>query len=121
MVRKIALALPEVAEHFGHGAFCFFIRDKQSLCYYHDNHKGDGRVSLRCHAYPDVREELIRDHPKRFFRPQTSSSGALKDWLGIYLDTLEENDPDWRQIAVLLKDAYCKVAPKKLIAELDHE
>ena len=42
-VRKIALALPEVNERRSHGALCLFILEKRPLCYYHDEHRGDGR------------------------------------------------------------------------------
>src|SRR5438046_540421 len=41
-IRKIALALPAVNERVSHGEPCFFVRGKRPLCYYHDNHNGDG-------------------------------------------------------------------------------
>ena len=46
-VRRIVLALPGVNERMSHGEPCFFIRDKRPLCYFHDDHNGDGRISLR--------------------------------------------------------------------------
>ena len=45
-VRKIALALPEVNERLSHGEPCFFVRDKRSLCYFDDNHNGDGARAI---------------------------------------------------------------------------
>ena len=33
-------------ERFSHGAPCFFVQDTRAVCYYHDNHRGDGRISL---------------------------------------------------------------------------
>lgn len=45
-VRRIALALPEVNERVSHGETCFFVRGKRALCYLHDDHYGEGRISL---------------------------------------------------------------------------
>ncbi|HEY0801161.1 MAG TPA: MmcQ/YjbR family DNA-binding protein [Steroidobacteraceae bacterium] len=118
-VRRIALALPEVNERFSHGALCFFIRDKIPVCYYHDDHRGDGRISLWCPVFHDLQEELVRNQPECFFKPQTSSAGHFRDWLGVYLDTSGENAVDWGQLSTILEDAFRKVAPKHLIAELD--
>src|SRR5437762_5041987 len=51
-VRRIALALPGVNERMSHGEPCFFVRDKRPLCYFHDNHNGDGRIALWCPVPP---------------------------------------------------------------------
>ncbi len=120
-VRKIALALPEVNERFSHGAPCFFIRDKQALCYYHDDHRGDGRISLWCPAPPGVQEELVSAEPERFYKPPMSAKGTFSGWLGVLLDTSGEHKVDWDEIAAILEDAYRHVAPKKLIADLDNK
>ena len=85
-VRRIALALPEVKERLSHGEPCFFVRDRRPLCYFHDDHNGDGRISLWCPVPLDLREELVSAEPERFFEPPTSSSGVFSDWLGIFLD-----------------------------------
>jgi hypothetical protein len=118
-VRKIALALPGVKEHMSHGAPCFFVRDKRPLCYYHDNHRSDGRISLRCPAPPGVPEELVAAEPERFFEPTPSGSGTFSNWLGVYLDGSGDQNVDWGEVAAILEDAYRVVAPKALIAELD--
>ena len=118
-IRKIALALPEVHERVSHGAICFFVQDKRPLCYFHDNHRGDGRVSLWCPAPPGVQEELVVGEPERFYKPPTSARGTFSDWVGVFLDTAGANRVDWREIAAIIKDAYRMVAPKQLIADLD--
>jgi hypothetical protein len=118
-VRKIALALPGVNERSSHGAPCFFVRDKRPLCYYHDNHRADGRVSLWCPAPPGVAEELVGAEPERYFEPTPSASGVFSDWLGVYLDGSGSNKVDWREVAAIVEDAYRVVAPKALIARLD--
>jgi hypothetical protein len=119
-VRRMAVALPEVNERLSHGEPCFFIRDKRPLCYYHDNHNGDGRISLWCPAPPGVQEELVSAEPERFFKPPMSARGTFSDWLGVFLDTSGENKVDWDEIAAILEDAYRNVAPKELVAELDN-
>jgi hypothetical protein len=118
-VRRIALALPEVNERPSHGAPCFFVRDKRPLCYYHDDHRGDGRISLWCPAPSGVQEELVSAEPERFFQPPMSARGTFSGWLGVYLDTSGDNKVDWNEIAAILDDAFRIVAPKALVAELD--
>ncbi len=118
-VRGIALALPGVNERLSHGAPCFFVRDTRPVCYYHDNHRGEDRVSLWCPAPPGVPEELASAEPERFFRPPPSARGTFSGWLGVYLDLPGRSSVDWNEIAAILEEAYRIVAPRQLIAELD--
>ena len=115
-VRSIVLAMPEVSERMSHGAICFFVNGRVPLCYYHDNHRGDGRVSLWCPAYYDTQQELVLNQPQRFFKPRMSSAGTFSNWLGAFLDAPGEDSVDWNLIAEVVGDAYRKVAPKKLVA-----
>jgi hypothetical protein len=119
-VRKIALALPEVNERLSHGEPCFFVRDKRPVCYYHDDHNGDGRISLWCPAPRGAQEALVSTEPERYFKPPMSAKGIFSGWLGVFLDTSGENNVDWDEIAAILEDAYRNVAPKRLIVELDN-
>ena len=118
-VRRIALALPEVNERLSHGEPCFFVRDKRPLCYFHDDHNGDGRISLWCPVPLDVQEELVSTEPERFFKPPTSARGVFSGWLGVFLDLSGKNRVDWDEITTILEDAFRNVAPKSLVAELD--
>ena len=118
-VRRIALSLPGVSERVSHDEPCFFIRSARALCYYHDNHNGDGRLSLWCPAAHGIQDELVSAEPGRFFRPQTSARGTFSDWLGVFLDTTGDDSVDWDEIAAIVEDAYRLVAPRTLIAELD--
>ena len=115
-IRKIALALPEVSERLSHGAPCFFIQNKRPLCYYHDDHRGDGRVSLWFPVPAGDQEAMIAAEPERFFKPPTSAAGTFENWLGVFLDTSE---PDWREIAGMLEEVFRRAAPRGLVTELD--
>ena len=118
-MRKIALALPDVSERLSHGEPCFFVRERRPFCYFHDDHNGDGRISLWCPTLPGVQEELVTAEPQRFFRPAPSASGTFSTWLGVYLDTTGTNRVDWNEISKILEDAYRSAAPKSLVKELD--
>jgi hypothetical protein len=120
-VRTLALALPEVNERLSHGEPCFFVRDRRPLCYFHDDHNGDGRVSIWCPVPPDVQEELVTSEPERFFKPPTSARGVFWGWVGAFLDLPGNNRVDWEEIGALLDEAFRYVAPKSLVAELDGE
>ena len=111
--------MPGVNERLSHGAPCFFVRDRRPVCYYHDNHHGESRVSLWCPAPPGVPEELVSVEPERFFRPPVSARGTFSGWLGVFLDLPGEHSVDWNEIAAIIEDAYRIVAPRQLIAELD--
>jgi hypothetical protein len=118
-IRHIALALPEVTERWSHGAPCFFVRGSRALCYVHDDHRGDGRTSLWCPGRPGAQEELVSTEPERFFRPPTSASGTFSNWVGVFLDLSGDDEVDWREIAAIIEEAYCLVAPKELAAQLE--
>jgi hypothetical protein len=120
-VRQIALSFPGVNERLSHGARCFYIEDRRPLCYYHDDHRGDGRIAVWCPAPPGVAEELAGAEPERFFEPPPSASGTFSGWLGVFLDTSGPNKVDWDEIAAIVEDAFRQVAPKNLIARLDDE
>lgn len=112
-VRAICLALPEVEERLSHGSPAWFVRGKQTIAMWVDDHHGDGNVGVWCAAPPGVQEEMVGLEPDRFFRPPYVGH---RGWLGVRLDRA---DVDWDETAAILADAYRCVAPKKLVAELD--
>jgi hypothetical protein len=111
-LREICMALPEIEERLSHGSPAWFIRGKKTLAMYLDDHHGDGRLAIWCPAPAGVQEAMVREEPERFFRPPYVGPSG---WLGVRLD----RDPDWDEIAIILEDAYRKVAPKRLAALLD--
>lgn len=112
-MRRICLALPETTERLSHGAPTWFIRDKKTFVMLLDDHHGDGRLAISCAAPAGVQELLVEEEPARFFRP---AYVGHRGWLGVRLDV----EVDWDEMAGIVEDAYRVVAPKQLIAKLDH-
>jgi hypothetical protein len=111
-VRERCLALPETSERLSHGAPCFFVREKKSFLYFHDDHHGDGELAIWCAAAPGVQQELIGSEPHRFYRP---AYVGPRGWIGVRVDI----DVDWDEITEIITDAYRCVAPKALLTRLD--
>lgn len=111
-VRRLCLALPEVSERLSHGSPAWFIREKKTLAMFVDDHHGDGIVGIWCPAWPGVQAEMVEAEPERFYRPPYVGPSG---WLGVRLD----RDVAWAEVESILLDSYRKVAPKKLVAQLD--
>jgi hypothetical protein len=110
-LRRICLALPEVTERLSHGEPTWFVRGKSTFVMYADHHHDD-RLAFWCAAPDGAQEALIAAHPRRFFRPPYVGH---RGWLGVWLDVAV----DWDEIADLVAEAYRRVAPGRLVAELD--
>ena len=110
-LRRLCRALPEVTERLSHGEPTWFVRGKQTFVMF-ANHHHDDRIAFWCAAPEGAQEALISSYPARFFKPPYY---GVRGWLGVYLDV----PVDWDEIAVLVKDAYRAVAPKRLLAQLD--
>lgn len=74
---------------------------------HHDNRF----AHLWCAAPLGAQDALIAEDPERFFRPPYVGG---RGWIGLRLDA----DPDWDEVAAICEDAYCTVAPDKLLARL---
>ncbi len=110
-LREIIFSFPETKEKISHGSPTFW-GGKKTFASFHDNHHGDGRVSLWLKLPPGAQEELVEAQPKRFFvPPYVGPSG----WVGVLL----EGKVDWDLVNNLLEDGYRTVAPKRAIAKLD--
>jgi hypothetical protein len=111
-VRAICTALPDVEERLSHGAPTFFYRGKKTFVMFHDDHHGDGRLAIWCHAPEGVQHLLVTEEPERFFVPPYV---GYRGWVGVRLDV----DVDWDEIAGIVHDAYRMVVPPKVAAALD--
>jgi hypothetical protein len=109
-LRALCLALPATSERPSHGAPSFFVRDKRCFLMLLDNHHGDGRFAIWCAAPAGNQELLTGAAPERFFRPPYVGH---RGWLGVLLN----DGVDWDELAGIVEDAYCEVAPKRLVDE----
>ena len=110
-LRRICMALPEATERLSHGEPTWFVRDKKVFVT-SSNHHHDDRVAFWCAAAPGAQAALVAEQPGRFFVPPYVGH---RGWLGVWLDVTV----DWDEVAELIVDAYCTVAPKRLVAVLE--
>lgn len=109
-LRTIASALPEVAEKLSHGEVSFFCR--RQFVMLDDHHHGADHLAFWAAAPAGAQEELVASNPERYFRPPYVGH---RGWVGMRID----RDPDWDEVAEVVRDAYRQVAPRKLVALLD--
>ncbi|HEV7715692.1 MAG TPA: MmcQ/YjbR family DNA-binding protein, partial [Steroidobacteraceae bacterium] len=109
-VREICLSFPEAEEFAAHGSPNFRVRGK-TFAMYVVNHHGDGRIALWLNSPSGAQEQHARGEPKHFFVPPYVGP---RGWLGMHLD----KGLSWKRIAMLVREAYSKVAPPKLAATL---
>ncbi len=106
-LRKICLALPEAEEKEAWGDPTFRVRGKIFAM----EKRGDGRISVWCKAPEGSQMVLVGADPERFFVPPYVGP---KGWIGVRLDA----DPDWDEVAAVVKRSYRLIAPKRLVARL---
>lgn len=111
-LRTLCLALPEAHEAMAWGAPTFRVRNKLFAMYAAaGNHHGDGREAVWVKATPENQALMVQADPARYFVPAYMGP---KGWVGVWLD----DRPDWDDLAGLLRDAYTRTAPKRLLARL---
>jgi predicted DNA-binding protein (MmcQ/YjbR family) len=109
-VREVCLSFPEAEEGSAHGSPHYAVRGK-TFAMYTINHHGDGRISLWLNSPPGAQEIHVKGEPKHFFVPPYVGS---RGWLGVQLN----KGLSWKRIAVLVREAYEKVAHPKLRAAI---
>ena len=109
-VREVCLSFPEAEEFIAHGSPNFRVRGK-TFAMYTVNHHGDGRVSLWLNSPPGAQDIHVSGEPKHFFVPPYVGP---RGWLGVILD----KGLSWKRIAILVREAYEKVAPPVLRATI---
>lgn len=112
-VRAICLRLPEATERPSHGAPAFYV-GRQFVMLWPEGHHDHDFAHLWCAAPVGAQEGLVDREPERFFRPPYVGG---RGWVGVRLD----GDVDWEEIAELCVDAYCAVAPARLVRLLAQE
>ena len=110
-LRDICLALPEAFEKNSHGEPCFFVqltpKTSKQFVSLDDHHHCAEHLAFWCPAAPGAQQELIAENPEQFFLPPYVGH---RGWIGVRIDL----DPDWAEIAELVKDAYRQVATPRL-------
>jgi len=104
-LRAICLALPEAVEQAAWGDPTFRVRERIFAMM----KRGDGRPSLWCKAPEGGQQHLVGADPARFFVPPYVGH---KGWIGMRLDA----DPDWGEVAEVVRRSYRLIAPKRLAA-----
>jgi predicted DNA-binding protein (MmcQ/YjbR family) len=111
-LRRICLALPQAHEVEAWAAPTFRVRNKIFAMYASpQDHHGSGRPAVWIKAAPGNQALMIGVAPHRFFSPPYVGKAG---WVGVWLD----KDVDWAELTMLLKDAYCLTAPKRLMQAL---
>jgi hypothetical protein len=110
-LRKLCLALPEATEKEAWAEPTWRVKGKM-FAQMDDHHHGGEHCSVWLPSTIEAQEALIAADPERFFRP---AYVGHKGWIGVVLDTR----PDWAIVEELVRDAYRRIAPPKLIAQLD--
>lgn len=85
---------------------------KKRFGWFTTDHHGDGRVALNCKASAEMHDMLKQLMPAHFHVPKYVGS---KGWVGVWLDLPKL---DWAAVEVALREAYLRVAPKKLAAQV---
>jgi hypothetical protein len=108
-MRRVCLVLPEVAEQQAWNGLRWCVRRK-SIAHAFTIDTAEGPVTmLQFRSPPEEREVLLRSgHP--FFRP-----GWGMDTVGMVV----EPGVDWDEVAELVTESYCLLAPRKLVALVD--
>lgn len=108
-IRAISLALPEAEERpfGGHTAPAFRVRDKFFVMLNEDGSE------MNVKAPKGVQGILVASDPDRFYVPRYVGP---KGWVGVRLNAGDE--PDWDELAEMITESYCLIAPKRLAAQV---
>jgi hypothetical protein len=109
-VRETCLAFPEAEEVSSHGSPNFRVRGK-TFASYVINHHGDGRIALWLNSPSGAQDLYVREEPRHFFVPPYVGP---RGWLGVHLN----KGIAWKRVAGLVREAYEKVAPPSLSANI---
>ena len=85
---------------------------KKNFGWFLVDHHGDGRVAINCKGSAQIHDMLRNLAPEHFHVPKYLGN---KGWVGIWLDVPRL---DWALVELVLREAYTRVAPKKLAAQL---
>ena len=105
-IRSLCLALPEGKEVEAWGHPTFRAGKKMFAAF---GEEGEG-LSLGLKMSFDRQDELLKD--SRFY---PTPYAARQGWVSLRID----KTTDWAEVAKLVREAYCQVALKRMLQELD--
>jgi len=108
-LRSVCLGLPETTEQQAWAGRRWCIRSR-SFAHVLSIDSPDGPVTVLTFRSSGPELEVLRRMGHPFFRP-----GWGSNVVGMVLD----DDVDWTEVAELLTESYCILAPKKLAALVD--
>jgi predicted DNA-binding protein (MmcQ/YjbR family) len=107
-IRRICLALPEAYEEETWGAATFRVRKK--IFVMAADHEGRKTVTMK--ATREEQQALLALGEPYFFPAYVGAKG----WIGVDLAATAVR---WAEVADLVRESYCLVAPKRLAAQVD--
>lgn len=111
-LREICLSLPEAHEVAAWGEPTFRVKNKIFAMHASaGNHHGAGRPAVWILSVNIEQDLVLRARPDRYFKPPYVGPSG---WIGAWLD----KNPPWGEIEELLRDAWRRRAPKKIVALL---
>ena len=110
LMRAYTHRLPEVAERVTHGDPAFFVA-KKCFVMVKNNHHAVGWLAFWCASTPEFRAAMLECDSQSYFVPPYVGH---RGWLGVRLDT--GLTPETLENHLL--EAYCCVAPPRLLARL---
>jgi len=110
---ELSRGLPEVevVRVPGERHFALRIRGKTFAWYQYDHH-GDGVVSICCKSTHADQAGRVAAAPDRYFVPDYLGA---KGWIALRLDLPRVA---WKEVAELLTNAYCYLAPRRLAEQV---
>jgi len=111
-LRSICLGLPQSTEVEAWGAPTFRVGKLFAMYASPSSHHSGGRPAVWIYSVSVEQDLVIRSRPDKYFKP--AYVGAY-GWVGAWLD----QNPPWEEIEELLRDAWRRRAPKKVIPLLD--
>ena len=111
-LRAICLGLPQSTEVEAWGAPTFRVGKLFAMYSSPSSHHSGGRPAVWIYTVSVEQDLIIRSRPDKYFKPAYVGPFG---WVGAWLD----RNPPWGEIEELLRDAWRRRAPKKVIPLLD--
>jgi hypothetical protein len=111
-LREFCLSLPHSTEVESWGAPTFRVGKLFAMYASPTSHHSGGRPAVWIYSIGVEQDLVIRSRPDKYFKPAYVGPYG---WIGAWLD----RNPPWAEIEELLRDAWRRRAPKKIIPLLD--